>query len=319
MDRAELEGLDRESLVVRATEAGIKRARILTRPELIDELLRLDPDADEASLKRSRGFFGRARDLVARVVERGLHLPDAAEAIRGLGGPLPASVPRMDPQAVPTVTLAEIYAAQGHPKRAVETLQRVLEREPEHAAAKALLAKLTDSSYVAPAPPLPPEPEIEKPLFVPEEEEVEEITQVRSEVPTERFDEPAECVSVPVPGGRFVMWRVSQRARELVMRVVIIQPSWNGPVREVRDILLERETGEILVSDIPEGVVVRVAVGVMENDAFRAIAHSPALETSTRPPGIARWTLKGIAPVVLDDPRASGIARAVHAARRVAS
>ncbi len=83
MDREELEGLDRESLIVRAQAAGIRRARILTRPELIDELLRLDPSTDALQLRKSRGFFGRARDLVARVVERGLHLPDAADRIRG--------------------------------------------------------------------------------------------------------------------------------------------------------------------------------------------------------------------------------------------
>lgn len=162
MDRGELEGLDRESLVVRAQAAGIRRARILTRPELIDELLRLDPDADDAQLRKSRGFFGRARDLVARVVERGLHLPDAADRIRtlALGTPPPAVV-RSEPQAMPTVTLAEIYAAQGHRQRAIETLRRVLEREPDHAAARTLLARLEDEGYVAPPPPLPPEPEVE--------------------------------------------------------------------------------------------------------------------------------------------------------------
>jgi len=162
-DRAELEGLDRESLVARAQEAGIRRARILTRPELVDELLRSDPSADEKELRKTRGFFGKARDLVARVVERGLHLPDAADRIRTLGT-LPPSVPRTEPQAVPTVTLAEIYAAQGHSKRAIATLKLVLDREPDHAAAKTLLAKLEDSGYVAPAPPLPPEPEVEPDL-----------------------------------------------------------------------------------------------------------------------------------------------------------
>ncbi len=162
MDRGELEGLDRESLVVHAQAAGIRRARILTRPELIDELLRLDPSVDEGQLRRSRGFFGRARDLVARVVERGLHLPDAADRIRELtGAEVPYAAPRIEPQAMPTVTLAEIYAAQGHHKRAIETLRRVLEREPDHAAAQSLLARLEDHGYVAPAPALPPEPEIE--------------------------------------------------------------------------------------------------------------------------------------------------------------
>lgn len=159
MDRAELERLDREGLVTRAQAAGVRRARVLTRPELIDELLRLDPAIDPAQLKKSRGFFGIARDLLSRVVERGLHLPDAADRLRAaLGSPLP-QVPRPEPQAVPTVTLAEIYAAQGHKLRAVETLARVLEAEPEHGAARALLEKLEASSYVGPRSPLPPEPD----------------------------------------------------------------------------------------------------------------------------------------------------------------
>ena len=165
MDRGELEGLGREALVVQAQAAGIRRARILTRPELIDELLRLDPNVTAAQLRKSRGFFGKARDLVARVVERGLHLPDAADRIRtlSLGAPPPhdSRVPRNEPQAMPTVTLAEIYAAQGHRARAIETLRRVLEREPEHTAARTLLARLEDSAYIAPPPPLPPEPEVE--------------------------------------------------------------------------------------------------------------------------------------------------------------
>jgi len=192
MDRGELEGLDRESLVVRAQAAGIRRARILTRPELIDELLRLDPSADEAQLRKSRGFFGRARDLVARVVERGLHLPDAADRIRtiAIGGPLTLSVPRTEPQAMPTVTLAEIYAAQGHSQRAIETLRRVLEREPEHAAARGLLARLEDEAYVAPPPPLPPEPEIEPALADGSEDEEEAEQEEANEEEEDLGDEP---------------------------------------------------------------------------------------------------------------------------------
>lgn len=180
MDRGELEGLDREALVVKAQAAGIRRARILTRPELIDELLRLDPNVSASQLRKSRGFFGKARDLVARVVERGLHLPDAAERIRTLSLGAEATsesrVPRGEPQAMPTVTLAEIYAAQGHRARAIETLRRVLEREPEHAAARTLLARLEDEAYVPPPPPLPPEPEIEPELAGEEDEDGEALT-----------------------------------------------------------------------------------------------------------------------------------------------
>ena len=93
MDRAELEKLDRESLVQRAQAAGLKRARVLTRPELIDELVRRGPQVEPSQLRRSRGFFGIARDLLSRVVERGLHLPAAAERFRHALNEVP-DVPR---------------------------------------------------------------------------------------------------------------------------------------------------------------------------------------------------------------------------------
>ncbi|HXX65981.1 MAG TPA: DUF4912 domain-containing protein [Polyangiaceae bacterium] len=156
MNRAELERLDRDALIARAEQAGVSRARILTRPELVDELL-LRAAGDQATRERARGLFGRARDLLARVVERGLHLPDAAERIRSLGAPVmnrPSA-----PAALPTVTLAEIYVAQGHRARAIETLERVLGREPEHMPARTLLVQLRDAAYPVGTPRLPPEPD----------------------------------------------------------------------------------------------------------------------------------------------------------------
>src|ERR1700727_2016129 len=77
MNRTELERLDRDSLISRAEASGVVRARILTRPELIYELIQRSTQPGE--VVRARGLFGRARDLLARVIERGLHLPDAAE------------------------------------------------------------------------------------------------------------------------------------------------------------------------------------------------------------------------------------------------
>jgi hypothetical protein len=162
MKRAELDGLDREALIRLAESHGISRPRILTRPELIDELLLRTADADAgAEVSIARGFFGLARDLVARVVERGLHLPDAATKIRGLHlePPRGKSTP---PAALPTVTLAQIYAAQGHTARAKDTLKRVLALEPDHSEARDLLERLSHPSYVPPEPPLPPEDEAAK-------------------------------------------------------------------------------------------------------------------------------------------------------------
>jgi hypothetical protein len=70
MDRVELEGLDRESLVLRAQAAGIKRARILTRPELIDELLAICSRASSSAVfifrMRPIDFAPRSEPLRSR-------------------------------------------------------------------------------------------------------------------------------------------------------------------------------------------------------------------------------------------------------------
>src|SRR4051812_26211336 len=121
MDRMELERLDRDSLIARAEGQGVTRARILTRPELIDELLVKTSDPNDDNVQRARGFFGRARDLLARIIERGLHLPDAADIVRTSKSVPPP--PRSSAQPLPTVTLAEIYAAQGHRNKAIDTLR----------------------------------------------------------------------------------------------------------------------------------------------------------------------------------------------------
>jgi Tetratricopeptide repeat len=341
MDRAELEGLDRERLVARAEAAGVRRARILTRPEIVDELLRLDPRVDEASLRRARGFFGRARDLLSKVVERGLHLPDAIDRIRA-SGPLPATVPRTDVQAVPTVTLAEIYAAQGHKERAIQTLRRVLDREPDHGAARALLARLEDRAYVAPPPPLPPEAEVEpEPVHADGEhangdaELAEGDTDRPAAKPTELapapemdpppdpfLDDPdvtrimAQCVAVPLEGGDlFVWWQgATPRGGRFVVRLAVVTPSWNGPTTEIRDIDAHPSSAELLVRGLPASAVVRVAVGTVTGERFTALACSPALEPSrARSKGLVRWTLGGVVPVAPDDPI---VARARGAARR---
>jgi hypothetical protein len=160
MDRAELERLDRATLIARADALGVARANILTRPELVDELLVRTARKGDRDLPRARGFFGRARDLVARVIEKGLHLPDAADRLRQVSVSATQIAARVAPAVVPTVTLAEIYAAQGHRPRAVEILRRLLDLEPDHAAAKALLVNL-EAAPSAPPVVVPPPPEDE--------------------------------------------------------------------------------------------------------------------------------------------------------------
>jgi hypothetical protein len=142
MQRQELDRLSREELIVHAERLGVPRPRVLTQPELIDEILGRTVKS-EREKARARGWLGRARDLLARVVEKGLHLPEAARVLRSSPDDKPWPAP---PPPLPTVTLAEIYAAQGHLERAVATLDEVLAREPEHAEAKALRARFAEQS-----------------------------------------------------------------------------------------------------------------------------------------------------------------------------
>ncbi|MBM4358653.1 MAG: hypothetical protein FJ096_11155 [Deltaproteobacteria bacterium] len=124
MKRDELRKLTRDELFARAEALGVSRPAVLTQGELVDEIVkRASPSASGM-----RGWLGRARDLVAQVVAKGLHLPDAARLFRG-EAPEPLPTP---PPPLPTVTLAEIYAAQGHHAKAVSVLDQVIATEPSH-------------------------------------------------------------------------------------------------------------------------------------------------------------------------------------------
>jgi hypothetical protein len=348
MNRAELERLDREALVLRAEAAGVTRARVLTRAELVDELV-LRTTVDQAARQKARGLFGRARDLLARVVEQGLHLPDAADRIRAMGGT--SSARPSAPAALPTVTLAEIYVAQGHRARAIETLERVLAREADHAAASALLAQLRDETYPVPQPRLPPEETaqaFERPGAAPPPTSaspaaaspVEPAPRGPAE-PTHMLDDSPlpprydvdECVAIPVdPSTLYVYWEARDRTLDyvratrpggvLALRVVVIVPTWDGPRSSVRDHDVYSPLGDFFIRELPAGCVVRVAIGYRQGEAFVSIAHSPPLETPPGSPGpvlaetLVRWTPAGAVPVSRDDPAADRLEAGRHRMRR---
>lgn len=142
-----LDRMPREELIAYARRFGIDRPELLTRVELKDEIIRVS-ESDDAERKRLRGWLGVARDLLASVVEQGLHLPDAAAVIRGASQSEP---PANSQRAVATVTLAEIYAGQGHAQRALRMLDEVIENEPEHDAARQLRDRLMSKDDTAPA------------------------------------------------------------------------------------------------------------------------------------------------------------------------
>ena len=144
----DLERMSREQLILKARVLGVERAELMTRVEMRDEIVRRS-EPDLAQQKRARGFLGVARDLVASVVEAGLNLPDAAAIIRGDNN---READWKGPPPVATVTLAEIYAAQGHLERALRMLDEVLAKEPDHDPARALRTRLASSTDLPVAP-----------------------------------------------------------------------------------------------------------------------------------------------------------------------
>jgi hypothetical protein len=304
MTRGELEKLDRDALIDQAKKLGIKRAHILTRPELMDELI-VRTVSDEEARGYSRGLFGRARDLLARLVEQGLHLPDAAERIRSVGrafarpevaGPLP------------TLTLAEIYAAQGYRARAIETLQGVLSVEPDHAAAQSLLAKLREAAGAA-SPRLPPEPEDpatgqgetvsddDRPTAPtasrPLERESSAPHEASNTASPRAYSDADECITLSVdPGSVYVYWGVrvdtlshlqgEHPGGALLLQIVAIEPTWTGPRTATRQEHVGTPSGELIARDLPLGGVVCAVIGFTTGSTFLPIAHADAVELPSR-------------------------------------
>jgi hypothetical protein len=372
MERHELEGLTREELIALAERLGISRPRGLTMPELVDEVVTRTA-ASERDRVRSRGWLGRARDLLAGVIERGMHLPEVARAVRASEGPWPKA-----PQPLATVTLAEIYAGQGHLDKALGVLDDVITREPEHAEARALRQRLAaqvealgargaprsappDSPDGAPAAEVGGEEvaasempaaastddaaedraelahaaAVERPL-VPEAAAIPvgvpvPVASVDADVePTrvvpaagasqgraaeEEFDDLPlperynvdEIVAVSVdPTTVYVYWEVRPtsmaRARAyrpegaLIVRMISVTPSWEGPFVDQRDLAIDALYGDAYVRNLRPGSNVRVTVGWLSSGELEpfAIGAEVATPRASLAPDVAhevaRWT-----------------------------
>jgi hypothetical protein len=284
--RATLQKLSRDELIVKAEREQIHSAKTLARDELIDELLKKSEPSSEGA-RLARGLFGLARDLLARVVERGLHLPDAADR---LFGSVPPPPPRNVPAAIPTFTLAEIYAAQGHTTRAIDTLRLVLAADPENESARERLSALENPGYVAPAPKIP------VPLggaaLDHEHDEAEgdnapSFMLDDAPLPT-RYDVD-ECVAIPVtPSELYVYWEVRKDTQALleahgikgtlVLQVVSVQPTWDGPKVHRHDIEVHADYGDYTLRNLDPNAITRVAIGIRTTSEFH-----PAAATAVTP------------------------------------
>jgi hypothetical protein len=291
MQPQELEGWSRSELIERAEGLGAERASVLTRAELIDEIVRRTV-ADPVERRIARGLLGLARDLVARVVERGLHLPDAAARIRGqqpetTWGPVSRA-------PIATVTLAEIYAAQGHKGRALSVLDQVLETEPEHEAASSLRDRIASGPEAGPA--LPPEPEEPAARVAPlPDEEARSVERDEDEVVLVPIDRRTAHVRWAVREQTFDDARAEIADGRLILRVLAVTPSWGGPVVDSRDIEVSECAGAFVLCELPEGAILRAAVGWRSAQVFEpfSVADEPppvSTDRSSEPPSFDELT-----------------------------
>lgn len=293
VDRHELEALKRDRLVERARAIGVERPEVLTRLELVDEILSVSI-ADDQERKRARGLLGRARDLVARVVEKGLNLPDAAQRLRTLAPPISAW--RRGPPPIATISLAEIYAGQGHDKHALKVLDEVLEREPEHAYArklkeKILAARESNPEAAAPDPPAEPaepDPTVEAaaPAPAPQARSPEPPSRARQNVAPLRPPEaiaPEDHIGLRAsPSAVRISWnlrprsfahaRASRPDGRLIIRLLSVEPSWDGPLSRADDIPVDALRGR-LDRPVPERTEwLCAAAGWLSPEGFVAFA-----------------------------------------------
>ncbi|HEX7451744.1 MAG TPA: tetratricopeptide repeat protein [Polyangiaceae bacterium] len=295
----DLERLSREQLILKARVLGVERPELMTRVEMRDEIVRRS-EPDPVQQKRARGFLGVARDLVASVVEAGLNLPDAAAIIRGEGA---REGDWKGPPPVATVTLAEIYAAQGHLDRALRMLDEVLAKEPDHDAARSLRDRLAAGADVPkqpaprrqrisfadppesdlPAEPLThserapaPEPEPEPaPAPAPAPEPVPESAPAPAAAPP-----PASpyVLTLAVAGQRQVYWEVpahtwdALRSRaphgRAVLRVLSFRTRAGKVERRAHDLSPDAEVGSAVLPGLNADAVVRAALGWESDGRF---------------------------------------------------
>jgi hypothetical protein len=135
----------REELLHKAQQLGIEHPENMTRIELVRAIAQYEVGTPPKAPTRAASWLEIARQLLAAVVEQGLNMPDAAALIRG---DTKLSEPPKQQPPLATVTLAKIYAAQGHVARALSVLAEVLKTEPDHQAAIALQNQIKDKPNV---------------------------------------------------------------------------------------------------------------------------------------------------------------------------
>lgn len=255
------------------------------------------------------GFFGKARTLLTRVVEKGLHLPNAAKGL--LVAPPPPE--REAGAPVPTVTLAQLFHRQGHDSKALALLELVLEDDPTNRDARALRATLRGE-------PPPEEPVPEAPSAEPAKEAAR-----RGPPPEPLGIDDDFTVLLPEDKGHtfLLQWAISDEAfaylyeesaaeirPALAVHCVYVgeapraETSILAKGRGPRGELLGR-AGALRITDVPNGVVLRVASGIavdgstMSPETFRPTSHASLLLRGEYSDDLYEWRADGLTAVEL--------------------
>lgn len=260
--RSELEALGRDELLSRARRVAIPRPELMTRMELIEELVRIGA-LDDGDRRLAKSLLGKARDLVARVMDLGLHLPDAAQRLR-------ASPQAADDAAAPaplaTMALAEVYATQGHRSQALAVLDQVLARDPNHVQALRLRAKLIDEPSAPATAEAPPAADA-TPAPASQAQPPRSSSELRAEARGEML-----VLSWRIRPLTYASRLALLRGGRLVLRVVRVEPSLPEPHIETVDREIDSFSGSIEVASNARLDSICAVVGLRTEDRLEVIA-----------------------------------------------
>ncbi len=264
--RSELEVLGRDELLAYARKLGISNPELTTRIELVEEILRLD-GLDDHDRRLSKSLLGKARDLVARVMDLGLHLPEAAQRLRPVAPVKPVPEPE-GPRPIATVSLAQLYAAQGHADQALGMLDEILRRDPSHTDAQRLrlrlLATQAEPAADAPAPPMDQLAIVPAPTPSP----VPAADDLRLERDAHGH---MRCFWQLRPSS-YATRCARLKDGHLVVRVIIRSPGSPEPVSREADVPIAALSGSCALPSTSEADTVCAAVGLSRNEQFEIIA-----------------------------------------------
>jgi hypothetical protein len=281
--------------------------------QVLDEILVREPEhADARSLRQRLDAQLNARKRPETVIKR----RDAAEDVHAPNTPSAALVGDVNATA-PTADEATAAQAQA-PLAFVSPDVDTAPAAPEVTETKETPAPTSDIADQPEATAVPtdvPEELPEVPSSVdeqPEAESVEEAPVVIDRPDIEQLPLPErynvyEIVGIAVdPATVYLYWevrpvvlaRAHSRLPEgrLVVRLVSVTPSWDGPIVEQRDLPIDALYGDAYVRNLRPASNVRISVGWLAHGVFAPFAIGDSVVTPRKEPSfaiastVARWT-----------------------------